>query len=72
VQDGAGRTFRALADVNVRQGPGNNYPRIGGVVRGATVRVVGERQGWLELRLSNGGSGWVYRKWLEDVGTAQP
>lgn len=64
--DGAGRAFRATQDVNVRQGPGNDYPRIGSLAQGATVRVVGERLGWLEIRLAGGGSGFVYRKWLQE------
>ena len=68
--DGAGRAYRALQDVNVRQGPGNSYPRIGSLAQGSTVRVVGERAGWLEVRLSGGGSGYVYRKWLQDLGSA--
>ncbi len=67
---GAGRAHRALQDVNVRQGPGNDYPRIGSLAQGSTVLVVSERLGWLEVRLSGGGSGYVYRKWLQDLGTA--
>ncbi len=68
--DGAGRAYRALQDVNVRQGPGNDYPRIGALAQGSTVRVVSERLGWLEVRLAGGGSGYVYRRWLQELGTA--
>jgi tetratricopeptide (TPR) repeat protein len=67
---GAGRAHRAIQDVNVRLGPGNSYPRIGSLAQGATVLVVGERQGWLEVSLVGGGRGYVYRRWLEDVGVA--
>ena len=70
--DGAGRPYRALQDVNVRQGPGNDYPRIGAIGRGATVRVVSERLGWLEVRLADGGRGYVYRKWLQAVDGTTP
>ncbi len=69
---GPGRPHRALADVNVRQGPGNDFPRVGGVPQGATVMVIGERLGWLQLRLEGGGTGWVYRKWLSDLSAAGP
>ena len=70
--DGAGRAYRALQDVNVRQGPGNDYPRIGSLAQGSTVRVVSERLGWLEVRLAGGGSGYVYRRWLQELGAAGP
>ena len=69
---GPGRPHRALADVNVRQGPGNDFPRVGAVAQGATVMVIGERLGWLQLRLEDGSTGWVYRKWLDDLGAAGP
>jgi tetratricopeptide (TPR) repeat protein len=58
-------THRVTADVNLRQGPGNEYPRIGAVARGTSVAVVGERLGWLQIRLASGGTGWIYKKWLE-------
>ncbi len=66
---GAGRPFQALADVNVRQGPGNAYPRVATLPVGSTAMVTSERLGWLEIRLE-GGTGWVYRKWLRDLGAA--
>jgi uncharacterized protein YgiM (DUF1202 family) len=58
------RTYRALADVTMRQGPGNGYPSIQVIARNATVSVIGERSGWLQIRLDNGSSGFVYKKWL--------
>lgn len=73
--DGVGRTYRALQDVNVRRGPDNGQPRVGTIGRGATVRVVGERLGWMEVRLAGGGRGFVYRRWLQAVeasGAATP
>lgn len=65
---GTGRLYRSLQDVNVRQGPGNDEPRIATLGRGATVRVLGERLGWLELQMADGRRGYVYRRWLEPVG----
>jgi tetratricopeptide (TPR) repeat protein len=67
---GPGRQYRALADVNVRAGPGNDYARVGGITEGAAVMVVGERLGWLQLRLDGGDTGWVYGKWLQEAGDA--
>ena len=60
----AGQLYQAIQDVNVRQGPGNDFPRIGSVARGATVQVTGEQLGWLELRMADGSRGYVYRRWL--------
>ena len=61
---GPGRPFRAVADVNVRSGPGNNFPTSSTLARGTTVSVLGERLGWLRIRMPDGGEGFVYRKWL--------
>ena len=58
------RTYRALADIRVRQGPGNRYPSIGALVRDDAVSVVGEQGGWLQVRLRDGRSGFVFRRWL--------
>lgn len=66
---GPGRSYQVLADVNVRQGPGNDYARIATLAEGSTAMVTGERLGWLEVRLESG-SGWVYGKWLRDLGGA--
>jgi tetratricopeptide (TPR) repeat protein len=67
---GPGRAHRVLADVNVRQGPSNGQPRIGSLAQGSTVLVVGEQLGWLQVRLVGGGTGYVYRRWLEPAGDA--
>lgn len=64
-EDAAGKPYRVLADVNLREGPGNEFPRSGSLARGTTVRVVGQNKGWLQIRLKNGGAGFVYKKWLE-------
>jgi tetratricopeptide (TPR) repeat protein len=66
---GPGRPYQVLADVNVRQGPGNDYARVATLAEGSTAMVTGERLGWFEVRLETG-SGWVYGKWLRDLGGA--
>ncbi len=63
----AGEPYRALADVNVRSGPGNKYPARRIAPRGTVVRVIGERLGWKEVIFEDGGRGFIYRKWLEPV-----
>jgi tetratricopeptide (TPR) repeat protein len=69
---GTGQLYRSLQDVNVRQGPGNDEPRIATLGRGATVRVLSERLGWLELQMADGRRGYVYRRWLEPVAAGNP
>ncbi len=62
-----GRPYRALADVNVRSGPGNRYPARRIAPKGTVVRVIGEQLGWKEVVFEDGGRGFIYRKWLEPV-----
>ncbi|HEX6014931.1 MAG TPA: SH3 domain-containing protein, partial [Geminicoccaceae bacterium] len=62
--EGNGRRYEVLTDVNYRQGPGNQYPRLGALAQGSTVAVVGEDKGWLQIRAPDGGMGFVYKKWL--------
>lgn len=67
-----GRPARSLADVNVRAGPGNEFPVSATLARGAAVRVLGERLGWLRIRLPDGPEGYVYRKWLSEADAGLP
>src|SRR3954470_21230080 len=59
--------YRALVDVRVRQGPGNDYPIVGTLVRHAKVNVIGKWQGWLRIRLDDGQIGFVYGRWLVEA-----
>lgn len=47
--------------LNVRQGPGTNYPRQGVVKRGDQLKVVGQVNDctWLQVDLPNGKTGWI-------------
>jgi tetratricopeptide (TPR) repeat protein len=67
VTPGEPRRFRAVQPVNFREGPGNDYPRTGSLDGGTEVNVVGESQGWLQIRLRSGKEGFVYRRFLEPV-----
>jgi tetratricopeptide (TPR) repeat protein len=64
VAEGRGQQYDVLTDVNYRQGPGNQYARLGALARGSTVAVFGEDKGWLRIRAPNGDTGFVYGKWL--------
>jgi Flp pilus assembly protein TadD len=64
VAEGSGQRYEVLTDVNYRQGPGNQYPRLGALAQGSTVAAVGEDKGWLQIRAPNGDTGFVYKKWL--------
>jgi tetratricopeptide (TPR) repeat protein len=66
---GAGRPFRVITAVNFRAGPGNEFPRVGTLAEGTSVHVLGENKGWLQIRLRNGGQGYVYKKWLQAEGS---
>ncbi len=62
-----GERYRAIAHVNVRSGPGNDYPPKRVLAKGTVVRVVREKLGWKEIVFQNGDHGYVYKKWLEPV-----
>lgn len=45
--------------VNVRSGPGTNYPVTAQVQKGTKLPTIGASQGWYEVVLSAGGKGWL-------------
>lgn len=51
----------------VRSGPGNASPRLAEIHEGLKVRVVGEREGWLQVSLSNGLTGWLPADAIERI-----
>ena len=59
-----GKTKGAVVEVssmNVRQGPGTNYPVVFRAEQGVAFKVVGQRDGWLHVEHASGKSGWVYK-----------
>lgn len=50
-----------LARVNIRKGPGKNYPILFKADKGVTFRVLAEQKGWLHVRHENGDKGWVIK-----------
>lgn len=51
----------------VRSGPGESSPRLAEVHEGLKVRVLGEREGFLQVSLANGLTGWVPREQVERI-----
>jgi uncharacterized protein YraI len=58
------------ATVNVRSGPGTDYPRVGSVVAGQTCAIVGRNQAatWWKLSCVGDVSGWVFGELLALAG----
>ena len=46
--------------VNIRKGPGTNYPIITSLVRGTSVKAIGKQGRWYQIELPDGRIGWVY------------
>jgi uncharacterized protein YgiM (DUF1202 family) len=51
----------------MREGPSNDYPRVGFLVADTVVSVVGEKGNWMLVRLRSGKRGFVYRRFLEEA-----
>lgn len=47
------------AGLNVRTGPGLDYPAIDQVQRGDTLQVIGAAPGWFHVELESGQTGWI-------------
>lgn len=65
---------KASSDINVRSGPGVEYPLAGSLRTGEEAQLLGKNAAgdWWEVALATGGSGWVYGQLVEtagDVGT---
>ncbi|TXL74420.1 peptide-binding protein [Vineibacter terrae] len=61
-QAGAQRMVSVAGEeVNLRSGPGTQYPAEWIVSNGYPLKVVGERGKWLEVRDFENDGGWIYR-----------
>ncbi|AQQ55035.1 hypothetical protein B0X71_07355 [Planococcus lenghuensis] len=60
--------------LNVRSGADLNSKKIGTVHKGQSFKVLGVQGSWVNIRLADGGSGWVYKSYgsLSGKETAQP
>jgi SH3-like domain-containing protein len=46
---------------NLRSGPGTNFPVVFQVYRGVAFKVIGSKEGWLQVEHENGESGWIFK-----------
>ncbi|MEW6181988.1 MAG: SH3 domain-containing protein [Bacillota bacterium] len=49
--------------VNIREGPGTNYPILETVARGSRLGLTEQQSGWYKVSLSSGKTGWI-ASWL--------
>jgi len=59
------------SSVNIRTGPGTNFPVITKLNKGVTVTIKEQAFGWYKVVLADGNTGWV-ASWLVDTGTGVP
>jgi uncharacterized protein YgiM (DUF1202 family) len=53
--------------LNVRSGPGKNYPVTHQIRRGSKLMIHGSSQGWLYVKLPSGEYGWVMQEFTARV-----
>lgn len=58
------RTDSIATAVNLRSGPSSGTDRLDTLEAGASVSVLSESGGWVEVALADGRSGWVYGSYL--------
>ena len=56
------KSFPAVNYLNLRTGPGIDYPPIGSITNRTVVTVIQKKDEWLEVRSATGDSGWVDRR----------
>ena len=58
--------YRTLVDVDLRQGPGANYPVVAKLPSGIKVNVVGVEDGWLRIESKRGAKpGYLEKRFVE-------
>lgn len=67
----SGKATITGSSVNIRTGPGTNFPVVTKVKKGATVTIKEQAFGWYNIVLSDGSTGWV-ASWLVDTGVGVP
>ncbi len=63
--------FLVTANINIRSGPGTNYPRVGGIYSGTTVRASLSEQygtGYYWRFVYYGPTGWSAANWMQFQG----
>ncbi len=54
--------------VNLREGPGLSYDIFDRLYRGTKLNLLGVTEGWYQVQLSNGRTGWVSKEYAELIG----
>ena len=65
---GEGRVMQARTRVNIRNGPGTQYDRVGLLDTGQEVRVIEESGDWLRIAGPDGGEAFVHASFLVEAG----
>ncbi len=52
---------------DVRSGPGETNPQLVEIHEGLKIRILGSREGWLQVSLPNGVTGWVRENHVESI-----
>lgn len=60
----------ATKELNVRAGPGVNYPRIGSMRRGEEIQTIETFNEWIAVPPPSNAAVWVSRQWLELSGAS--
>ena len=60
-------TVTAAAWLNLRSGPGVDFPILGGLARGAVVEVHNQRGAWLDVTAPGGRRGWIHSAYCNEV-----
>lgn len=64
----AGQSHIVQADaLNVRQGPGADFEKIGAVSKETVLIELGRQGAWLRVRLPNGSEGWVSSRYVKPL-----
>ena len=58
--------------LNVRSGPGRNYPVMTAVPQGVNLAIYGQSSGWLYVQAPNGQLGWVAQQFTNMPAAATP
>jgi type IV pilus assembly protein PilM len=53
--------------LNVREGPGTNYKKVGQATSGSEYDVLAEQDGWYQIKVDDKVSGWVYSIYAKKV-----
>jgi Protein of unknown function (DUF1236)/Bacterial SH3 domain len=66
----AGERYAATIDVNIRSGPGANYPIVEILHSGETIAATKCDTGWCSVTAPGGGEGWIASRFLAPRGSA--